>query len=68
MPEVGWLALGSLGTLFFLALWFRADVLTRVGLDGELRVSAKNPRSPRALPPKALEDFFAQAQELEKKP
>jgi hypothetical protein len=41
MPELTFAALGSLGTVVVLVLWFRADVLTRVEFDGEIRVRPK---------------------------
>ncbi len=41
LEQFGLLALGSLGTLFLLALWARLDVFSRIRFDGELRIGPR---------------------------
>jgi len=62
MPELTFAALGALGTVVVLVLWFRLDVLTRVEFDGEIRVRPRVRKPPvDALTQIAAlkqEDFF----------
>jgi hypothetical protein len=78
IETLGLLALGSLGTLFALAVWTRLDLLSRIRFDGELRIGPRkinwadaHERAARQALEKIQEhphqeDFFSMSQRLAK--